>query len=103
MYVDLDPTVKNPTQLVTVTGTTQVTSYTTTTITSYTATTTSTSTVTVYQTVANSAAEADGASSSFAFLGFLSLLSLAVGRVMPLRDVTYPASRSWTKRRCSNN
>jgi hypothetical protein len=91
------------TQLVTVTGTTQITSYTTTTITSYTATTTSTSTVTVYQTVANSAAMANGASSSLAFLGFLSLLSLAVGRVMPLRDLTYPGSRSWTKRRCSSN
>jgi hypothetical protein len=91
------------TQLLTVTGTTQVTSYRTTTVTNYTATTTSTSTVVVYKTLANSAAEAERASSSLAFLGFLSLLSLAVGRVMPLRDMIYPGSRWWTKRRCSSN
>jgi hypothetical protein len=59
--------------------------------------------VIVYKTVANSAAEAGGASSSLAFLGFLSLLSLAVGRVVPLRGVVYPGSRLWTKRRCSRN
>jgi len=91
------------TQLLTVTSSTQVTSYTTRTITRYTATTTSTSTVVAYKTVANSAAEANGASSSLAFLGFLSLLSLAVGRVTPLRNVTNSGSRSWTKRRCSSN
>jgi hypothetical protein len=91
------------TQRLTVRSTAQVTSYTTMTITSYTATTTSTSTVTVYKTVANSAAEAGGASSSLTFLGFLSLLSLAVGRVMPLRGVVHPGSRLWTKRRCSSD
>lgn len=67
------------TQVLTSTGSTTMTAHTTTTSTSYTATTTSTSTVVVYTTVTTLQAMAGGASSPFAYIGFLSLLAVTVG------------------------
>jgi hypothetical protein len=66
------------TQVLTSTGTTTVTGYATTTVTSYTATSTSTSTSVVYTTVTNLAGA--GVSNPLAYLGFISLLAVMVGR-----------------------
>jgi hypothetical protein len=90
-------------QVLTTTGTTQVIGYTTTTLASYTATATSTGTVVVYTTVTKSVAGAGVASSPLAYIGLLSLLALAVSRVIPLREEDSLRSRSWTRRRCSSN
>jgi len=89
------------TQVLTATGTSTIISYTTTTLASYTATTTSTGAVVVYTTVTNSGGAA--ASSSLAYLGFLSLLALTVGRVTPLKSERSPGSCPLTERRCSSN
>ena len=67
------------TQVVPSTGTTTVTSYTTTTATNYTATTTSTGTSLVYTTVTNLTSA--GLSNPLSYLGFISLLAVAVGHV----------------------
>jgi lysophospholipase L1-like esterase len=70
-------TVQTP-QFLTSTGTTTVTSYTTTTVTSYTGTQTSTSTSVVYTTVTSLAGA--GPSSQLAYLSFISLFAVSVGR-----------------------
>ena len=66
------------TQVQTSTGTTTVTGYTTTTVTSYTTTTTSIGTSVVYTTVSKSAAAVALISSPLIYVGFLSLLGVAV-------------------------
>lgn len=82
-----------------------VTSTRTTTATSYTATTTSTSTMVVYTTVTASPGGAGaGASSSLAYLGFISLLAVIVGhRVTATKAWRIMKVRSRMERRCSTS
>jgi hypothetical protein len=94
------------TQVLTSTGTATATGYTTTTVSSYTATTTSTGTSVVYTTVTKSGAGAAGASSPVAYLGFISLLAVTVGRRVTARrgwKIPRPRSRSRMQRRCSSS
>ncbi len=88
------------TQVLTSTGTTTVTGYTTKTQTSYTGT--STSTNTVYTTVTSLASA--GASSPLTYLGFVSLLAVAVGhRVTASRGRRIPKMQSRIEGRCSRS
>ena len=73
------------------------------TVTSYTSTTTSTSTSVVYTTVTEFQADA-GASNPLAYLGFISLLAVAVGdRVTAGNRWSIPKVRSRMERRCSRS
>jgi hypothetical protein len=89
----------------TVQSTQYLTSILTTTVTSYTATTTSTSTSVVYTTITVSPGGAGaGASSPLAYLGFLSLLAITVGRTVTAGKAgRVPKVRSLMKRRCSTS
>jgi hypothetical protein len=90
------------TQVLTSTGTTTVTGYTTKTQTSYTGTKISTSTNMVYTTVTSLASA--GASSPLTYLGFVSLLAVAVGhRVTARRGRRIPKLQSWMEGRCSRS
>jgi hypothetical protein len=75
------------TQVLTSTGTTTVTAYTTTRLSSYTATTTSTGTSVVYTTVSKSAAAVAVTPSPLIYVGFLSLLGVAVAHRGTARKV----------------
>jgi hypothetical protein len=86
--------------LTSVLGTT-VTGHTTMTVTSYTATSTSTSTQVVYTTVTRLSSV--GVWSPLAYLGLLSLLALAVGRVSTDRSWRIPQVRSLVKGTCSKS
>jgi xyloglucan-specific exo-beta-1,4-glucanase len=85
----------------TVQSTQYLTSTTTTTTTSYTSTTTSTSTSVVYTTVTTTPGGAAASSSPFAYLGFVSLLAVAVGgRITVSEGRRVPKFRSLMRRRC---
>jgi serine protease len=87
----------------TVQSTEYQTSTATSTVTSYTSTTTSTSTSVVYTTVTKPLAGA-GASNPLAYLGFISLLAVAVGdRVTAGNRWSIPKVRSLMERRCSRS
>jgi hypothetical protein len=88
------------TRVLTSTGTTTVTGYMTTTVTSYTSTTISTGTSVLYTTVTKSGAS-PAASSSLAYLGFLSLLAFTVSHMVTAgKGRRFLKVRSLMERRC---
>ena len=88
-------------QVQTSTDTTTETKYTTVTTTVYTGTLTSTSTRVVYTTVTRLASA--GVSSPLAYLGFMSLLALTLGRGMAEKSWVVPKVRLWADRRRSSS
>jgi len=88
-------------QILTIVLGTTVSGHTTMTVTSYTGTSTSTSTQVVYTT--ETRLSSVGVWSSFVYLGLLSLLALAVGRVSTERSWRIPQARSLVKGACSKS